>query len=186
MGRMETVSFTRMTDATQADYDILMPLEKAYNAQLPTRLLTALRELGASLDGYRVSRLEHSLQAATRALRDGRDEEYVATALVHDVGDALAPYSHSELAAAIVRPFVRPELYWITRHHGAFQLHYYGQFIGENQQAREEFRGHEFYDACAEFCELYDQASFDPSYESLPLAFFEDLVHRVFGTPRYL
>jgi predicted HD phosphohydrolase len=183
---MQRAAFTQMIDGTQADYDLVVASEDAYNASLADRVLAAVRDLAGGVQGYAVDRYEHSLQSATRALRDGRDEEYVVMALVHDVGDSLAPWTHSEMAAAILRPFVRPELHWICAHHGVFQLRYYGAFVGEDPDARERYRGHEWFDACEEFCVRYDQASFDPGFASEPLEVFEPMVRRVFGRPRYL
>jgi predicted HD phosphohydrolase len=183
---METVAFTSMADGTRADYQLLERLQQRSMATLPDRVLTALEALRDSLAGYQVSRYEHSLQSATRALRDGRDEEYIIAALLHDLGDELAPYTHGELVGAILRPFVRPELVWVVKHHGVFQLHYYGHHIGVDRDARERFRGHEWFDACAEFCDLYDQTCFDPSYDSLTVSDFEPMLRRVFAEPRYL
>ena len=183
---MQRASFTQMIDGTQDDYDLVVTSEDVYNAGLADRVLAAVGDLAGGVQGYAVDRYEHSLQSATRALRDGRDEEYVVMTLVHDVGDSLAPWTHSEMAAAILRPFVRPELHWICAHHGAFQLHYYGAFVGEDPDARERYRGHEWFDACEEFCLRYDQASFDPDYASEPLEVFEPMLRRVFERPRYL
>ena len=109
---METVAFTSMEDGTKEDYDLLARYEEQFTAELPDRLLAALDQLKASYPGYKVSRYEHSLQGATRALRDGRDEEYVVATLLHDIGDEIAPFTHPETVAAILKPFVRPELCW--------------------------------------------------------------------------
>ena len=117
-------------------------------------LASAVAALEHSFGGYQVSRCEHSLQSATRALRDGRGEEYVAAALLHDIGDELAPYTHGEMVAAILRPYVEPRICWIVKHHGVFQQFHYGRASGEDPDARERFRGHEWFDDCAEFCEL--------------------------------
>jgi predicted HD phosphohydrolase len=182
----ETVSFTRMADGTREDYELLARLEEDYLARLPDRLLAALEALKESFPGYRVSRYEHSLQSATRALRDGRDEEYVVAALLHDLGDELAPHTHGEMVAAILKPFVRPELVWAVEHHGAFQAYYYAHHLGEDRNVRDRWRDHPYYAACAEFCERYDQNSFDPAYESEPLETFEPMLRRVFAEPRYL
>ena len=122
---METVGFTRMADGTAEDYDLLDRYEEEYVEQLPDRMMEALERLRTSFAGYQVTRYEHSLQSATRALRDGRDEEYVVAALLHDIGDELAPYTHGEMVAAILKPYVRPELCWIVKHHGVFQMYYY-------------------------------------------------------------
>jgi predicted HD phosphohydrolase len=115
------VSFHRMEDGTREDYELLERSELDYVRALPDHVLVALRKLDHSLPGYPVSRLGHSLQTATRALRDGADDELIVAALIHDVGDELAPYNHSEVAAGIIRPYVRPEVTWIVEQHGLFQ-----------------------------------------------------------------
>jgi predicted HD phosphohydrolase len=183
---METVGFTRMEDGTKEDYELLDRLEERYLSALPDRLLGALDALRSSFAGYQVSRYSHSLQSATRAQRDGRDEEYVVAALLHDIGDELAPYTHGEMMGAVLRPYVRPQLCWIVKHHGLFQSYYYAHHSGGDRNARDRYRDHQWFDACAEFCELYDQNCFDPGYESLPIEFFEPMVRRVFAEPRYL
>jgi predicted HD phosphohydrolase len=185
-GKVETVGFTRMEDGTREDYELLERLEQPYLDALPDRILAAVQALKESFSGYQVSRYEHSLQSATRAERDGRDEEYVVAALVHDIGDELAPHTHGEMMGAVLRPFVRPEVCWIVRHHGLFQSYYYAHHTGGDRDARERYRDHEWFDACAEFCERYDQNCFDPAYQSLPIEHFEPMVRRVFAEPRYL
>ncbi len=185
-GNSGTVGFTRMADGTREDYELLERLEAPYIAALPQRLLGAVKALEDSFGGYQVSRYEHSLQSATRARCDGRDDEYVAAALLHDIGDELAPYSHGEMVAAILRPFVREELCWIVGHHGIFQAYYYAHHFGEDPNARDRFREHPHYAACVEFCERYDQNCFDPAYDSLALEAFAPVIESVFAEPRYL
>ncbi len=182
----ETVTYTRMADGTARDYEILAPHHREYHAALADRVLAAFEQLRTSFDGLLVTRYEHSLQTATRAERDGRDDEYVVMALLHDVGDELAPFTHGELAAAILRPFVRPELVAVVRHHTAFQLKYYGTFVGQDPDAREAFRDQPWFDACDEFCAQYDQESFDPAYDTLPVEHFVPIVRAVLAEPRYL
>ena len=184
---MQTVSFTRMADGTQEEYQFLAGLERDYAKALPDRLLAALRRQGEdSLGGYQVSRLDHALQGASRAYRDGRDEDYVVAVLLHDVGDELAPYSHGELAAAVLRPFVSDKLYWIVKQHGLFQTAYYAHHLGGDRNARDRFRDHPWYADAVEFCERYDQNCFDPAYDTLPLTFFEPMLRRVCGgEPRF-
>ena len=181
---MQTVSFTQMADGTREDYELLGQYVGEFTQGLTDRVLAALLALEGSMGGYQVSRLEHSLQSATRAYRDGRSEEYVVATLLHDIGDELAPYTHGEMAAAVLRPFVSEELWWIIKHHPAFQLYYYAHLLGLDRNVRERFRESPYFDACVEFCELYDQTSFDPGYESLPIEFFEPMVRRVFAEPR--
>jgi predicted HD phosphohydrolase len=183
---VETVAFTSMADGTAEDYELLDRYETEYVAALPDRLLSALDALKHSLAGYQVSRYEHSLQSATRALRDGRSEEYVVAALLHDLGDELAPYTHGEMVAAILKPYVSEEICWAVKHHGLFQTYYYAHLTGGDRNARDRYRDHPYYEACREFCELYDQNCFDPAYDSLPVETFEPMVRRVFSETRYL
>ena len=183
------VSFLQMKDGTREDYLLLDRSERDFARGLPDRILDSLAKLDHSLEGYRVSRLEHSLQTASRAESDGADDEMILAALVHDIGDELAPYNHAEIAAGIVRPYVRPEITWIVSQHGLFQNYYYVHHLGGDPNARDRFKTHPWYGACADFCEKWDQASFDPAYPTKPLGHFEPLVRRIFGRephdPRY-
>lgn len=183
---MDTVGFTRMSEGTVEDFALLARHELEYERRLPDRLLGAVRTLEHSFGGYQVTRYEHSLQSASRAQRDGRSEEYVAAALLHDIGDELAPYTHGEMVAAVLKPYVEPRICWIVQHHGVFQLFHCGQQTGEDPDARERYRDHRWFDDCAEFCALYDENCFDPAYESLPIEHFEPIVRRVFSEPRHL
>jgi len=185
-----TVSFRQMQHGTREDYLLLEEAEREYAAGLAGRVLDGLRKLDHSLEGYPVSRLQHSLQTATRALRDGADEEMIVAALVHDIGDELAPYNHAEVAAAILRPYVRPEVSWIVAQHGLFQNYYYVHHFGGDRNARERLRDHPCYQACVHFCAAWDQCSFDPDYRTESLEFFEPMLRRIFARaphdPRYL
>jgi len=175
------VSFTRMEDGTREDYELLERLEDEFAAGTADRVLAHLRQLSGSVGGYQVDRLEHSLQSATRAHRDGADEEMVVAALLHDIDDLLAPHSHGELAALLLRPFVTERTHWIVRHHGLFQLVYYAHHLGRDRNARDRYRDHPWYQDAVDFCHRWDQSSFDPDYESLPLEFFEPMVRRIFA-----
>ncbi len=177
---MQTVNFIRMADGTKEEYDLLEEAEKAYCESLPDRLMTAMQQLENSFSGYRVSRLEHSLQSATRALEAGEDEEMIVAALLHDIGDPLAPAAHSEFAAAILRPYVSERVYWIIKHHGLFQTYYYAQHRGQDPNMRDVFKGHKWYQDCVDFCADFDQNCFDPEYPAKSLEFFRPMVERVF------
>jgi predicted HD phosphohydrolase len=183
------VSFRRMEDGTRADYELLDRSEREYARQLPEHIIAGLSRLDHSLEGYPLSRLDHSLQAATRALRDAADEELIVAALVHDIGDELAPYNHQEIAAAILRPYVRAEVTWIVAHHALFQNYYYVHHFGGDRNARDQYRDHPWFQACKDFCANWDQNSFDPSYPTEPLATFEPMLRRIFARephdPRY-
>ncbi|MEM7343368.1 MAG: hypothetical protein AAF485_03935 [Chloroflexota bacterium] len=180
---MQTVSYTRMADGTKEDYDILSAAMEEDTKQLPNRILKAVEALKESIGVLQVTRNEHSLQSATHAYRDGKDEAYIVACLVHDIGDELAPYTHGSMVEAIIKPFVSEEICWVIKYHPLFQLYYYGHHIGVDPNARDRFKDHPYYDACVEFCEKYDQNCFDPNFESLPLEFFEPMVHRIFGQP---
>jgi predicted HD phosphohydrolase len=179
------VSFRRMEDGTREDYLLLDKSEREYAVALPDHVLGALRKLDHSLEGYPVSRLGHSLQAATRAFVDGADDELLVAALIHDIGDELAPYNHAEIAAGILRPYVRPEVTWIVEQHGLVQSYYYAHHLGGNRNARDRLKGHPWYPACEAFCSRWDQSSFDPDYPTKPLEFFEPLVRRIFSRPAH-
>lgn len=179
-----TVNFTRMADGTAEEYALLERLEEDYIRALPGRLIAALEQLDDSFSGYQVSRLQHSLQSATRAEEAGESEEMIVAALLHDIGDTLAPLSHSELAAAVLRPFVSERTHWIIAHHGLFQMVYYAHHYGRDRHARDRHLGHPWYQACVDFCENYDQNCFDPAYPTKPLEHFIPMLQRIFAKPR--
>ncbi|MDW3204920.1 MAG: HD domain-containing protein [Alphaproteobacteria bacterium] len=182
---MEYVGWTRMEDGTKEDWELLCRLEDAFNADLVDRILTQLRSLDVDWGGYRVTRYVHSLQSATLAHRDGADEELVVAALLHDIGDILSPYNHSEMAAAMLKPFVSDKTHWIVKHHGLFQGYYYDHFLGGDRNARDRYKDHPYYEDCVYFCQNYDQNAFDPDYDTLPLEFFEPMVRRVMAQSKF-
>ncbi|MFM8845835.1 MAG: HD domain-containing protein [Gammaproteobacteria bacterium] len=175
-----TVAFRQMADGSRADYELLTEYAREFAAALPDRILVALQRLDTSLEGYPVSRLVHSLQTATRAEAAGAVDEMVLGALMHDIGDDLAPYNHAAIAAEILRPYVRAEVTWIIEKHGLFQSYYYAHHQGGDRHRREQFKDHLWYAACARFCE-WDQASFDPDYATRSLDYFEPLLRRIFS-----
>ena len=178
---MKKVKFTQMKDVTKEDYDLLSKYEEKFSKDLPDRVLEALKILDSSVDGYQVTRLEHSLQSATRAEKDGADEEMVVATLIHDIGDNLAPHNHSQLVAAVLRPYVSEKIYWIMLHHGIFQEYYYAHHTGGDRNARDKFKDHPYYQDAVDFCEKWDQKSFDPNYESYSLEYFEPKVRKLFS-----
>jgi predicted HD phosphohydrolase len=181
---MPDTTFTRMQDATREDYQLIGRHSLEFFAGLPDRILSHLKLLDSDTGGYAVTRLTHSLQTATRAERDGRDEEYIVCALMHDIGDTIACANHSDLAATMLQPFVSEENYWIVKHHGVFQGYYFFHHLGLDRDAREAYRGHPLFGECAAFCARYDQNSFDPGYDTLPLEHFEPMVRKVFAVPK--
>lgn len=182
---MDQVKFTAMKDGDKEDYDFLTKHEVEYTRGTADRLLTALETLDESLSGYQVTRLGHSLQSATRAWRDGADTDWLVATLLHDIGDIFAPYNHDEYAASILKPFIREQCTWVVEKHGDFQMIYYGDHVGADPHKRDAFKGHAYFDDCATFCEQWDQSSFDPDYDSLPLDHFRDMVREVFAREPY-
>jgi Predicted HD phosphohydrolase len=182
---MKKVSFTEMKNGTKEDYLILDKHEKEFASKTAERIIKYMHGLTETLEGYQVSRLEHSLQSATRAYNNKENEEMIVATLLHDIGDDLAPMNHSEYAAAILKPYVSERTHWIIEKHGEFQTYYYAHYLGGDKNKREKYKDHEYYQDTIDFCEKYDQNSFDPNYESLPLKFFEPMVKKIFSRKPY-
>jgi predicted HD phosphohydrolase len=183
---MPKVSFTAMKDGTREDYEILAKLEKPFLALTADRILTELRQSGeTTLEGYQITRLEHALQSGTRAMRDGADIDWIVGALLHDIGDGLAPQNHDRMSAEVIRPFVRWDVAWTVEHHGIFQMLYYAHHYNWDRNARDRFRDHPVFKNCEQFCERWDQSSFDPEYPMEPLDTFEPMVKEIFNRKAY-
>jgi predicted HD phosphohydrolase len=179
----ERAKFRSFEEGTQEDWSLIAGQYLGFARALPDRVLTHLKLLDGDFGGFPIDRLQHCLQTATRAHRDGRPESYVVMALLHDIGDTLGTYDHPAIAAAILEPFVSEEELWICRNHNDFQGYYYYHFLGMDRDKREQYRGSPHFEAGAEFCAKYDQAAFDPDYDTLPLEFFEPMLRRVMATP---
>jgi len=176
--------FARMIEGTAEDWAIIENATAEHAKGLPSRILAHLKLLEGDFGGFAVDRLEHSLQCASRAAEDGRDDEYVACSLLHDIGDTLGPMNHEQIAAAILQPFVSEKMHWVVGHHGIFQGYYFFEHFGLEKNMRDKFKDHEYYDDCEEFCRKYDQNSFDPTYSSMPLVDFEPVIQRLFSEPK--
>jgi predicted HD phosphohydrolase len=181
---LDKARFTAMTESTAADWAAIGRASMAHRGEHVDRILAHLKLLDGDHGGFAVDRLEHSLQTATRAHRAGQDEEYVVCALLHDIGDILLPASHAELGAAILKPYVSERNHWMLEKHGIFQGYYFFHHIGLDRDMREQFRGHPDFEYTAEFCHLYDQNSFEPGYDSMPLEAFTPMMRRVMETPK--
>ena len=175
------VSYRRMKDGTKEDYAIIEENADTFKLHTAERLLGYVDTLLEGIPGDQVDCREHSLQTASRAFRDEADEETVVAALLHDIGVAFAPDSHDRLAAEILRPYVGWETFWMVQHHGIFQGYYYFHHVGKDREAREKYRGHPAFEKTAAFCEKWDQAAFDPDYDTMPLTAFEPMVQRIFA-----
>jgi Predicted HD phosphohydrolase len=182
---MKKVDFIQMKDGTKEEYLLLNKNEKKFIENTSDRIIKFMSSLTKTLEGYKINRLEHSLQTATRALNDKADDEMIVAALLHDIGDELAPLNHSEYAAALLKPYVSEKTCWIIEKHGEFQMYYYAHHIGGNRNQRDRYKGHKYYQDTINFCENWDQKSFDPNFKSLPLKEFEPLVKKIFSRKPY-
>lgn len=180
----ERASFTAIADSTQEDWALIAKDFAQFAAGLPDRVLAHMRLLEGDYGGFPVDRMEHCLQAATLAHRDGMDEEYVVCALLHDIGDTLGSYNHPDVAAAILKPFVSEANHWMVEKHGIFQGYYFFHYLGMDRDMREQFRGHPHFERTATFCEKHDQNAFMTDYDTLPLEAFEPMLRRVMAAPK--
>ena len=182
---MEKVKFKQMKDGTKEDYLLLDSHEKKYIEGTADRIINFMSGLNNSLEGYQISRLEHTLQTATRALNDKADDEMIVAALLHDIGDELAPLNHSEYAAAVLKPYVSEKTHWVIEKHGEFQMYYYAHHLNGNKNQREKYKGHKYYEDTINFCEKWDQKSFDPNFKSLDLKDFKPYIKKIFSRDPY-
>ena len=180
------MTFRRMRDATRAEWEEIERLEaELYDpADGALSLLETLRD--APLAGHPVNGYEHSLQAATRALRAGEPDDMVVACLLHDSAVGIAPANHGQVAAEILRPYVSDEVYWVVRHHGIVQKlqmvnHPYWGEAGAAEAAVSAIRSNPFFARTQRFCTDYDGASFDPAYPTLPLDAFRPQIEAVFS-----
>jgi predicted HD phosphohydrolase len=182
---MKKVKFIQMKEGTKEDYLLLNKNEKKFIEGTADRILKFTSALSNTLEGYQITRLEHSLQTATRALNDKADDEMIVGALLHDIGDELAPLNHSEYAAAVLKPYVSEKTHWIIEKHGEFQMYYYAHHLDGNRNQRDKYKSHKYFKETVDFCEKWDQKSFNPNYKSLPLKEFESYVNKIFSRNPY-
>jgi predicted HD phosphohydrolase len=176
------VQFTALKDITAQDWAIVGPRMASLQRTVADRVIAHLKLLAGDAGGFPIDRFEHSVQTATRAYRDGRDEEYVVCALLHDFGDTLGSANHAEVAATILKPYIGAQNEWMVEKHAIFQGYYFFDHLGLDRDLRDQFRGHPWFEYTAQFCHLYDQAAFDPAYDSMPFDAFEPMIQRVFST----
>ena len=172
-------TFRSFEESTAEDWAIIVPQLAITQGMVADRVIGLMADLRQDYGGFPVDRLEHSLQTATRAERDGRDNEYVLCALLHDIGDTLSPYNHPAIAASIVKPFVSEANHFMVLNHGEFQGYYFWQYLGMDHNARDQFADSPHYDHTEEFCAKYDQTAFDPDYTSNSLEYYEPLIREL-------
>lgn len=175
------MSFTRMDQGRVEDWLEIGREVAARQARMPQIIKSMLAELSNQVDGFAVDQLQHALQTATRAYRDGASEELIVAALCHDIGKVISVINHPAIAAEILRPYVSRETYEIVRTHQDFQGRHYYALLGKDPEARRAYAGEPWYALACQFTDEWDQTSFDPSYDTLPLEFFEPMIDRVFS-----
>jgi len=179
-------TFTRMDESSQEQWAEIGAATMEHQPAVADEVLGMLRKLEDLTVGFAVDQLTHSLQTATRAERAGADDEVVVAALCHDIGKVVSIFNHAAIAAEMLKPYVRDEVYWMIRVHQDFQGRHYYQHLGLDPEAREQHRDHPAFDLTARFTDEWDQTSFDPDYDTLALEHFEDRLRQVFGTVRNL
>lgn len=175
--------FTHMKDGTAEDWQSIAKSFGQFAKGLPDRILEHLKLLEGDFGGFPIDRLSHCLQTATLAYRDGKDDEYVVCALLHDIGDTLGTYNHADVAAVLLEPFVSEANHWMVKHHAIFQGYYFFHYLGMDRDMRNEYRDHPHFERTIEFVSKYDSPAFDPEGETLTLEFFEPMVRKVFAQP---
>jgi len=173
--------FTSMENGTADDWNIIAESNINEASELPNKIIDHLMMLGNDYGGFAVDRLTHSIQTATRAYHDGRDEEYVVCALLHDIGDVFSPSNHSQVSAALLRPYISEKNYWIVLNHGLFQGYYWMHHYDQDRNLRDQYIDHPYYQDCIDFCANWDQKSFDPDYETKSLEHFVPMIKEVFS-----
>jgi predicted HD phosphohydrolase len=175
------MSFTRMDQGKIEEWMVIGREVMQRQAGMPTIIKGMLSQLEAQVDGFAIDQLQHALQTATRAQRAGASEEMVVAALCHDIGKVISVENHPAIAAEILRPYVSEETYQIIRTHQDFQGRHYYALLGKDPEARAQYLDQPWYDLATIFTDEWDQASFDPAYETLPLEHFEPMIDRLFG-----
>ena len=176
--------FTRMDQGQVADWMAIGQAVNRRQSTMPQIVLGMLAQLEEQVDGFAVDQLQHGLQTATRAERAGASEEMIVAALCHDIGKVISNENHPAIAAEILKPYVSTETYEIIRTHQDFQGRHYYALMGRDPEERRRYEAEPWYEMATRFTDEWDQTSFDPDYDSFPLAHFEPMLHRVFARPR--
>ncbi|MFY9573276.1 MAG: HD domain-containing protein [Blastocatellia bacterium] len=178
------MSFTRMDQGKVEDWMVIGQAVGQRQASMPKIITSMLLQLEDQVDGFAVSQLHHALQTATRALRDGASEEMIVAALCHDIGKVISVENHPAIAAEILKPYLTRETYEIVRTHQDFQGRHYYALMGKDPDARQQYANEPWFEMACVFTDGWDQTSFDPEYDTLPLSRFEPMIDRIFASPR--
>jgi predicted HD phosphohydrolase len=182
----QPTSFRRMDESTAEQWAVIGTESFQNQGRVADRVLGMLRSLAEITDGFAVDQLTHCLQTATRAERAGADDEVVIASLCHDIGKAVSVPNHPRIAAEILKPYVRDDVYWMILVHQDFQGRHYYHHFGGDPNARDQYQGHQAYELAERFADEWDQAAFDPDYDTLPIEHFEPRLRELFGNPKSL
>lgn len=177
------MAFTRMDQGQVEEWMVIGEEVARRQARMPQIIKNMLLELEHQTDGFAVNQLVHGLQTATRAVREGASEEMVVAALCHDIGKVISVENHPAIAAEIIKPYVSRETYEIIRTHQDFQGRHYYALLGKDPEARSLYTDEPWFEMARKFTDEWDQISFDPEYDTLPLSYFEPMIERVFASP---
>jgi predicted HD phosphohydrolase len=186
MTQTSTKSFRSMDESTAEQWAVIGAESFKSQGRVADRVLAMLESLADITDGFAVDQLTHGLQTATRAERAGADDEVVIASLCHDVGKAVSVPNHPAIAAEMLKPYVRDDVYWMIKLHQDFQGRHYYHHFGGDPNARDQYRGHPAYELAERFADEWDQAAFDADYDTLPLEHFEPRLRELFATPKSL
>jgi predicted HD phosphohydrolase len=176
-------TFTRMDESNAEQWKLIGRETIEHQGRTPAAVLAMLRSLAAVTDGFAVDQLTHCLQTATLAERAGADDEVVIASLCHDIGKAVSVPNHPRIAAEILAPYVRADVYQMILAHQDFQGRHYYHHFGGDPDAREQYRGQPWFELAERFADEWDQIAFDPAYDTLPLEHFEPRLRALFATP---
>ena len=177
-------SFTRMDESTAEQWAVIGAETMANQPRVAEEVLGMLRRLEGITDGFNANQLVHALQTATLAEDAGMDEEMVVAALCHDIGKLISVFNHPEIAAAILKPYVRDEVHQAIRVHQDFQGKHYYHHFGGDVDARDAYVGEPYFELATLFADEWDQVAFDPDAPYRTLEHFEPMVRSVFASPR--
>ncbi len=178
------MAFTRMDQGLVEDWMVIAKAVGERQSRQPAMIKSMLRQLEQQVDGFAINQLQHALQTATRALCEGASEEMIVAALCHDIGKVISVENHPAIAAEILKPYVSTETYEVVRTHQDFQGRHYYALMGKDPDARRQYADQPWYEMATKFTDEWDQASFDPEYDTLPLSHFEPMIDRVFARPQ--
>ena len=177
---VKKVEFISMDKGTKEDYDLIAIHQSVNERGLSKRVIPWLQMMDVE-SPFQITMLQHSLQTATRADKDGADVETIVCALLHDIGDLISPSNHSQVSAALLRPYISEKNYWIVLNHGLFQGYYWVHHYDEDRNLRDKYKDHPYYQDCIDFCSKWDQKSFDPNYETKSLEHFIPMIEEIFS-----